>query len=390
MLENLTSIIHGLVKSDKEGEYWDFKEARGESLDLIHDIICLANNPHHIGRRYLIYGVKENAEDNREKPKYEIIGIQKGTIKQADIICTLRNAEFSNGNFPEIKIEEITISGKNLSVIIIEDQPNLRPYTLGKLYIQNQKKLFPGTIYTRVQDTNTPKDKTASLADCEKIWKQRFCIDKPVFERFKAFLLEPENWFHNPGNSYISSSGEAVIHHNFPLYHKIFPEFQIDLSESQQRAGETFCWLYIKPESYWGDVHFKYHNTILAKIQYVYCDGHQIFIPAPNTYNLYKNYWEKPSHFYYIIRDSLEGFFLNFLKGYEVVSENKGILIFENKLELETFVSKARNEFNSENLESINSIANKHDIVKNNNILQEILKFQLNLRKFYDEANWRD
>lgn len=396
MLDNINAIVCELVESDKEGEYWDFKEAPSDPLDLIHDIICLANNPHHIGRRYLIYGVKENSDNNKENPKYEIIGIPKGTIKQAEIICTLRNAEFSNGNFPEIKVEEIAISDKNLSVIIIEDQPNLRPYTLGKLCKKNKKKLFPGTIYTRVQDTNTPKDRTASLADCEKIWRQRFGIDKPIFERFKCFLLEPENWFYNPENSSIlppddfPRNGKAVIHRNFPVYHKIFPEFQIDLSDSQKRDGETFCYLYINPESYWGDIYFKYYNTILAKIQYVYCDDHRIFFPVPRTYKLNRKDWNSPSFFFYFIRDSLEGYFLHFLDGYNHVYDNKGVLLFENELHLDTFVSKAKNEFNYKNLPHIESIADMHDIVKNNNNLQETLKFQLNLRKFYDEANWRD
>lgn len=48
-----------LIASGKEGVYWDFKQEYSQEakvIDLIHDIICLANADHD-GDRYLIFGV---------------------------------------------------------------------------------------------------------------------------------------------------------------------------------------------------------------------------------------------------------------------------------------------------------------------------------------------
>lgn len=300
--DELVKIIEDLIKLGKEGEYWDFKQQPETSLDQIHDIICLANNPHHTGERYLIYGVSDN---------FEVVGIEKDKIVQANIVDTLRNSGFSNNNFPDISVENIIVYEKNLSIIVIKDRPNFRPYTLEKL-LKKQVTLYPGAIYTRTQDTNTPKDKTASPTDCEKIWRQHFGIDEPVFERFKRLLLEPENWIHNPGNSYIPTPndfikhGEPVRHDHFPVYHRIFPEFQIELSDGEERKGETFCYSYIRPESHWGEIYLKYHNTVIAKFGYVHCDNYQILLPVPNIFLLEKNF-EKPTFFFYIMEDTLEG-----------------------------------------------------------------------------------
>ena len=61
--------IEVLIEKKSEGEYWDFKQQdHANKSDLLHDILCLANNP---ARRdaYLIFGVvlKMRAlQDNQE------------------------------------------------------------------------------------------------------------------------------------------------------------------------------------------------------------------------------------------------------------------------------------------------------------------------------------
>ncbi|WP_010303342.1 ATP-binding protein [Candidatus Odyssella thessalonicensis] len=385
----LAKTIIKLLELDKEGEYWDFKEQPGTCLDLVHDIICLANNPHYIGERYLIYGVKENPNINKKEMKYNIIGIEKNKLDQANIINTLRNSGFSNGNFPDIRLENITVFDKNLSIIVVADHPNLRPYTLGKLYTakEGKTKLYPGAIYTRVQDTNTPKDKTASLSDCEKIWRQRFGIDEPVFDRFKRLLLEPVNWAHNPGMPYLLIPDDSERHRIFPVYHKFFPEFQIELTDWEERNGDTFCYLYYIPESYWGKVRFKYHNVVLSELSYVCCDDFRILFPVPRIFSFTKIDHFNQNYFHYIIMDDLEGYFLHFLNVHQDVSNNKAILIFKNRLQFDAFISDVQKDFKNKALSQIKSAAFSHDYVKSRKALQDKLLFQLNLRKFYDE--WR-
>ncbi|MCC4038584.1 putative DNA binding domain-containing protein, partial [Staphylococcus pseudintermedius] len=49
-----------LIKEKREGKYWDFKvEYHKNKAELLHDIICLANNLSN-EKAYLILGVAEN------------------------------------------------------------------------------------------------------------------------------------------------------------------------------------------------------------------------------------------------------------------------------------------------------------------------------------------
>ena len=41
---------------------------------------------------------------------------------------------------------------------------------------------------------STPINRSADLNDIEKLWKRRFGIDLPAFERFKKYLRNTEDW----------------------------------------------------------------------------------------------------------------------------------------------------------------------------------------------------
>ena len=65
---DLENIVWGLKNLNKEGDYWDFKQQHHSNpVDLVHDIISLANSTRHQGDRYLIIGIDD---------EYELIGVQ--------------------------------------------------------------------------------------------------------------------------------------------------------------------------------------------------------------------------------------------------------------------------------------------------------------------------
>ena len=54
--ENLKLEILDLISSRQEGSYWDFKQEHHENTaNLLHDIICMANNPLCNQDGYIIY-----------------------------------------------------------------------------------------------------------------------------------------------------------------------------------------------------------------------------------------------------------------------------------------------------------------------------------------------
>ena len=59
---NLESTIMNLIKSNKEGVYYDFKRQWLKNIDLLKSIVSLSNCKHD-GDRYLIIGIDESNGD---------------------------------------------------------------------------------------------------------------------------------------------------------------------------------------------------------------------------------------------------------------------------------------------------------------------------------------
>lgn len=61
---NLKTEIINLIDSQREGAYWDFKQqwySKEKSSDMLHDIICMANNLENHDA-YIIIGVTDDFE----------------------------------------------------------------------------------------------------------------------------------------------------------------------------------------------------------------------------------------------------------------------------------------------------------------------------------------
>lgn len=57
-------------------------------------------------------------------------------------------------------------------------------------------------IYTRVMDSNTPKNKTAEISHIEYLWKKRFRLLMAPLEQVFYYLLNKEEWEDVPGWCY--------------------------------------------------------------------------------------------------------------------------------------------------------------------------------------------
>lgn len=60
--ESLPELVADLADLKREGSYWDFKrEWHGNKVDLLHGIICMANNPEDT-TGLLIIGIDEEGD----------------------------------------------------------------------------------------------------------------------------------------------------------------------------------------------------------------------------------------------------------------------------------------------------------------------------------------
>lgn len=195
--EALTKEIVALIDRKQEGGYWDFKqEWHKNKAELLHDIICLANNLENRDA-YIIFGVKDET--------CEIVGVNKKDANRkntAKIVDLLRNGKFFVGDIrPMARVETITIGEKELDILIVENSHNT-PFRLEKDFPNtdknSQKKklktVLAKNVYTRVQDTNTPINMTADPDKEEKLWRKRFHIDESVYDKLLYYLSKPDDW----------------------------------------------------------------------------------------------------------------------------------------------------------------------------------------------------
>jgi len=332
-MNKLEQIILELIDLKKEGVYWDFKQEHHTSTaDFIHDIICLSNAKHD-GDRYLIFGIDDDCN---------ILNLTD-TKKQADIIDMLRNAHFADDTFPDVILEDLTIKENKLQVLTIKNTTN-KPY-----YLVQEKKdskngktktLNAGTIYTRVMDTNTPKNRVASSKDIEYMWKERFGLTQTPIERFKIYLKDFDNWDRK----------------NEIWHYKLFPEFTI------QPLEDNYCQGCEKEEWARGEIGyhyssgngtsvigFYYHATLLKSVCCVQFNGGKKYIVNPD--------WEAigKGRIYFYLEDSFDyayqKFVINEFKSdfsENIFATNHSIFdipVFSNKNELNQFLNKARNKF---------------------------------------------
>ena len=274
--------ISTLISRKAEGTYWDFKREHHKcKTDLIHDVLCLANTKHD-GDRFLIYGVDDF--DFSVHP----INEDPGRRTQADLAGLFRDnaSKFFQSRFPDFLLRETELEGKLLDVLVIKGAPH-KPYYL----IEKLEKIRAHHIYTRVCDTNTPANDVAQPHEIERMWRERFSLDKPPLERMKRHLSEPDAWSPMP-----------EFGGNVSFYQTTFPEFTIRTTDAEDNMARHEEWTrgeLVSENNHAGYYELRFHQTRLARIRYVSFDDHKKSIVAPD--------WRPrgPGRFYFYEGDSI-------------------------------------------------------------------------------------
>lgn len=280
--------IKKLIKSKREGNYWDFKrEPHKNKDDLLHDIICLSNTKHN-GDRYLIIGVADPADN------CEIIGLENNTPnrkKECDLNDFLSNKPFAGGNIPKINVRTLNFEGKEIDIIIIKNS-HKKPFYLEKNYLS----VKPYHIYTRTGDKNTAIDKSANYFDIKEMWEENFGINMGVEQKLKIYLKDINGWVNEFETKEFA-------------YYKYDPNFTIELSDFERTDYvEPFNAFYLDNSCLFGDLVFKYNSTKIYQCKYFYCDGGRILIPEPKLCMIENKDWSKIGFYYYNLEE-IEGLF---------------------------------------------------------------------------------
>lgn len=192
----LVELVKSLIKQKSEGGYWDFKQCwHSNNVDLLKDIVCLANNTTPDMRDgYLIFGV--------ENDTYKITGVSedKNRKNQENVIGFLSSKSWSGEEIPDVAVRTIDIDGKEIDVLIVRNM-DVTPYYLLEDYtkINPNGKLktviHKGVIYSRVGDRNTSSDKCATKSSTEFLWKKRFGLAGSDEYKVIKRLQNVDNWY---------------------------------------------------------------------------------------------------------------------------------------------------------------------------------------------------
>ena len=293
-IAGLKNLIEELIAANREDDWWDFKQCHHQNkADLLHDIICLANNRADRDA-YLIFGVEDKT--------YNILGVENDPNRrnQQGIVDFLRSKSFAGQVRPRVEVRTISINDHELDVFIVKNSTDV-PYYLTKDYNDGQKKIRANYIYTRVQDNNTPIDTCADLNHVEYLWKKRFELITTPLEQLKVLLKNPDDW----------------IEEESRYYHKMFPQFTIEIEKDDDSGRCRMFYHHVQMNNgfSYGTIKLFHYTTQLFSCQCTGLDEDRMTAPRPDSIFIHSS--RTPNDkigIYYYATDSIKYLLLRFLE----------------------------------------------------------------------------
>lgn len=323
---DLEVVVNNLLELKQEGGYWDFKQEwyipDKDDTDLLHDIICMANNLENRDA-YIIIGVEDKT--------FNLLGVSSDHNRKNTqmIVDFLKDKKFAGDVRPTVKVQTICIKDKELDIIIISNTTNT-PYYLKERY----KGVHSNNIYTRIQDSNTAVDRSADIDKVEWLWKKRFGLLQTPIEKLEIYLKDYSNWVDGP-------YGEM------DKYYKFYPEYTLKYDFDDTRTGYEY-YLFFQTDSspHFLSMRFYYHQTLLKELVGIALDGGRYITPCPNTDGIeFRHNMSWDIMFKYMQKDSFEFLFNEFLYNNEFSADSRMarkkffdcILVFKDRSEREEF-----------------------------------------------------
>lgn len=283
------SEIIDLISLKQEGSYWDFKRewySQDKKADLLHDIICMANNIYNRDA-YIIIGVDEENDYS-----FSSVKTDPNRRNTQQLVDFMRDKHFAGGVRPIVSVENICFGENEIDVIVVHNSDST-PFFLTEKY----QSVKPNNIYTRVMDSNTPKDKSADLSHIAMLWKKRFGLLSAPLERMMIYLNSPDLWNYSPNDCCIEKQ-----------YYKFSPEYTIESVIDDSKNGYQY-YLFNQTDIHprWYDINLYYHQTMLASLEGLSLDGGRYFTTSPRTDSVsLTQYLHWDIAFKYYIKNSIE------------------------------------------------------------------------------------
>ena len=135
-----------LIALKREGAYWDFKkEWHKDNSELIHDILCLANNLES-DVSYLFIGIDE-------EEGYSVCDVENNDHAERKanqmIVDMLSKTKWDNGQPPFAVVEPMELDGGTIDILCVVSRREDMPYSLSK----GSGKVRAHMVHTRRVET---------------------------------------------------------------------------------------------------------------------------------------------------------------------------------------------------------------------------------------------
>ena len=283
--------IFSLIDSQVEGGYYDFKaEWHSNKASLLHDIICMANNLENKDA-YIIIGVDESDRYNIKS-----VGGDVNRRSSADLVTFLREKNFIGEIRPSVNL--VTLKDRDnvgeFDIIVIKNSRHT-PFFLKADFRDQDKCVLKNTIYTRINDTNTPIDAMADIDKIEYLWQKRFGINLTPIEKMEMFLENVDNWEY-----YDDGDDDERLY-----YYKQDPMFKIKLERLEDRS-DFYNKLFIDPRYYsWFYANLTYYDVTLETLLCCNVDGGRGFVSIPELDSITRVDSPDRYCYYYIVNNSI-------------------------------------------------------------------------------------
>lgn len=316
--------ILDLINKGYEGGYWDLKEAwHINKASLLHDIICFSNNLENCDA-YIIIGISDNGS---------IFDIKKDKhrFNTQQINDFLKSKKFVGGMRPEVIVSSIIMKEKEIDIITIKNS-KYTPYVLQEYYREGKINVSQGSVYTRIQDTNTPINSTADNDKVEQLFKKRFRIDETPTEKIKYYLEDIKHWKHSD-------------QYRGRYYYEFAPEYSITLDVKNDTERQDFlCKIFPDASATWQKAELRVYDHVIEEIYHVGLDGYRLHVAVPDFeyIEIQKEKYLKYLHITkYSFTDLLNNFLLsghsNVHREYQFTKWIEFIIFFKSATEKESF-----------------------------------------------------
>lgn len=338
-VERLVEVVTGLIASKREGNYWDFKrEWHSDKTELLHDIICLANNLNQ-DESYLVIGVDEGND-------YRIVDVTEDENRRStqNITDWLSHVRWFGSRWPSVEVVPLRLNGNVIDVVVIESAREAMPYCLDK----PNGTLGAFKIYLRRNDTNTPINESANQFEVEALWRHRLGLDMAPLDRVPKLLETRDDWEH-----------QSTIYDNGTFYYRFDPRFVIEHEHDDDRDGfEYYMFEQCDTHPSWYTVKISYLGQQIYDCLGVALDGGRYFTVVPER--SFFRWWgtnklDTDICYGYFVKGTLDWalheFFYEHLYDDEKIAHDRfmrSVLVFKDKAEkadFELFLQVIRTEY---------------------------------------------